>query len=185
MYISVCTVYKCTDTSPKHSTLYFGAKSEEKKCVDHEYLQPLIILIHTHSYLYILVHTGMYSYILVHTIIQHHVLRIRLEPPSSCYDVLSLLHACAVHCSQHPSFLRSLRWSGLPGGACHAQTATATGWPREHFYPAFRPLQQRWHSHTGSQNPCAEHVRDCWSRVLARNNGIQGTLPTKFWTSAT
>ncbi len=53
-------VYKCTDVSPKHSTLYFGAKSEKKICADHEYLQPLIILIHTRTYSYILVHTRTY-----------------------------------------------------------------------------------------------------------------------------
>ncbi len=113
------------------------------------------ILVHARTYSYILEHTGIYSYILIHTIIQHRVLRIRLELP--CYEVLSLLHACAMHCSQHPSFLWSLRWSGLPGGACHAQTATATGWPHRHCCPAVSPLQQRWHSHTGSLDPCA-----CW-----------------------
>ncbi len=53
-------VYKCTDTSPKHSKLYFGAKSEKQECADHEYLQPLIILIHTRTYWYVLVHTGTY-----------------------------------------------------------------------------------------------------------------------------
>ncbi len=36
----ISTVYKCTDTSPKYSTLYFGAKSDKKICADHEYLQP-------------------------------------------------------------------------------------------------------------------------------------------------
>jgi hypothetical protein len=60
-------VCKCTDTSPKHITLYFGAKSDKKLCADHEFLQPLIILIHTRTYSYILVHTRTYSYILVHT----------------------------------------------------------------------------------------------------------------------
>ncbi len=150
-------VYKCTDTSPKHSTLYFGAESEIN-CADHEYLQPLIILpvIRTLIYSYILVHTGIYAYILVHTIIQNYVLGIRLEPP--CYDVLSLLHACAVHCSQHQFFLRSPWWSGLPGGASQAQISTATGWPHRHCCPAVRPLEQRRHSHTGSLNPCA-----CWT----------------------
>ncbi len=144
-------VYECTDTSPKHSchsTLYFWAESEKKICSDHEYLQPLIIRIRTLIYSYILVHTGIYAYILVHTI--------RLEPP--CHDVLSLLHACAVHCSQHPSFLRSLRWSDLPGGACQTQTATATGSPHRHCCPAVRPLEPHLHSHTGSLNPCA-----CWT----------------------
>ncbi len=57
-------VYKCTDASPKHSTLYFGAKNDKKICADHEYLQPLIILIHTRTYSYILVYTRTYSYIL-------------------------------------------------------------------------------------------------------------------------
>jgi hypothetical protein len=57
-------VYKCTDASPKHSTLYFGAKSDKKICADHEYLQPLIIMIHTRTYSYILVYTCTYSYIL-------------------------------------------------------------------------------------------------------------------------
>ncbi len=58
-------VYKCTDISPKHSTLYFAAKIEKKICADHEYLQPLILLIHTtRTYSYILVHTRTYSYIL-------------------------------------------------------------------------------------------------------------------------
>ncbi len=177
--------YECTGTSPKHSTLYFGTGSVEKICADHEYLQTLTILIRTLIYSsYILVHTGIYAYILVHSIIQHYVLGIRLEPP--CYDVLSLLHACAVHCSQHPSFLRSPWWSGLPGGACHAQTATATGWPHRRCCPAVRPLELRRHSRTGSLNPCA-----CWMwgivgvELPTRNNGIRGTLPTIFWTSAT
>ncbi len=62
---------QCTDASPKHSTLYFGAKIDKKICADHEYLQPLIILIHTCTYSVILVHTYIYSYTLVHTIIQH------------------------------------------------------------------------------------------------------------------
>ncbi len=57
-------VYKCTDASPKHSTLYFGAKNDKKICANHKYLQPLIILIHTRTYSYILVHTCTYSYIL-------------------------------------------------------------------------------------------------------------------------
>ena len=80
----------------------------------------LIILIHTSTSTYsyvVLVHTCTYAYIVIHAVMQHHVLRIRLELP--CNDVLSLLHECAVHCSQHP--LRSGWWSGLPGGACHAQ----------------------------------------------------------------
>jgi hypothetical protein len=97
-------VYKCIDTSPEHSTLYFGAKSEKKICADHKYLQPLIILIHTRAYSYILVHTGLYSYILVHTIIQHHVLGIiRLEP--LCDDVLSLLRVC---CTLAPCIAHSI-----------------------------------------------------------------------------
>ena len=95
-------------STARRSTMYIGAESEQKICADHEYLQPLIILIRTLIYSYILVHTGIYAYILVHTIIQHYVLGIRLEPP--CYDVPSLLHACAVHCLQHPSFLRSPWW---------------------------------------------------------------------------
>ncbi len=43
-------VYNCAATPPKHSTLYFGAKSEKKIRADHEYLQPLIILICTRTY---------------------------------------------------------------------------------------------------------------------------------------
>ena len=81
---------------------FVGAKNDKEICADHEYLQPLIILIHTLTYSYIRVYTCTYSYILVHTTKQHYVLRIRLDSP--CNDVLSLLHACAAHCSQHPSF---------------------------------------------------------------------------------
>ena len=131
----------------------FWSRKWKKICADHEYLQPLVVLIHTPCiYSYILVYARTYST----TIIQHYVLRITLEPP--CDDILSLLHACAVHCSQHLSFLRSPWWSGLPGRACHAQTATATGWPHRHCCLAVHPLQPRWHSHTGSLNPCA-----CWT----------------------
>ena len=35
-------------------------KKDKKICADHEYLQPLIILIHTRTYSYILVHTRAY-----------------------------------------------------------------------------------------------------------------------------
>jgi hypothetical protein len=53
-------VYKCTDASPKHSTLYVGSKKDKKICANHEYLQPLIILIHTRTYSYILSNNTMY-----------------------------------------------------------------------------------------------------------------------------
>ena len=56
-------VYKCADASPKHSTLYIGAKNDKKICADHEYLQPLIILVHTRTYA-CQVYTRTYSYIL-------------------------------------------------------------------------------------------------------------------------
>ncbi len=104
------------------------------------------ILVHTRTFSYILVYTRTYSYILSYNTVD-----------SPCDDVLSLLHTCAVHCSQHPSFMWSLQWSGLPGGACHTQTATATGWPHRHCCPAVHPLQPRRHSHTKSLNPCS-----CW-----------------------
>ncbi len=87
-------VYKCTDTPPKHSTLYFGAKSEKRICADHEFCILWLywyVLVHSRTFSYILVHTRT----LVHAVIHHHVLRIRLEEP--CDDILSLVHSCTVH----------------------------------------------------------------------------------------
>ncbi len=102
------------------STVHFIPESKVKKnvCEDHDFCKPWV-------HWYILIHTWIYMYILVHAVIYHTVLRIRLEPP--CIAVWSGLHACAVHRSQHPSSLQSAWCLGLPDGAFHAQTATATG----------------------------------------------------------
>ena len=138
-------VWICAHTCPViwHRNLESKVK---KTCADYD----LAIL---RSYLYIPSYT---TYSMVHTEIYHPLLGIRHEP--SCEPVLSRLPACAVHRLRHPSSPQSARWTGPQGGACHAQTATATGWLRRYCCPVVRPKQQRRHSQMGSLLPCA-----CWT----------------------
>ena len=133
-------VYECTDTSPKHSchsTLYFWAESEKKIGSDHEYLQPLIILIRTLIYSYILVHTGTYNQAGA-ALLWRTVSAARL-----CCALLT-----ASFLSEVSLMVRPPR-RGLPNPNCHSH-----GWPHRHCCPAVRPLEHGWHSHTGILNPC-------------------------------
>ena len=60
-------VFKCTDTSPKHSILYFGGKGEKNYVRITNICNPWLywyILVHTRTYWYILVYTRTYSHIL-------------------------------------------------------------------------------------------------------------------------
>ncbi len=46
----------------RYFLLFIGAKSDKKICADHEYLQPLIILIHTCTYSYIHLESVEFGY---------------------------------------------------------------------------------------------------------------------------
>jgi len=93
---------------------------------------------------------------LVYIEMYHPLLWIRIEP--SCEPVLSRLPSCATHRWQHPASLQSDRSTGPQGGACRAQTATATGWLRRYCCPFVRPKQLRQRSQMGSLLPCS-----CWT----------------------
>ncbi len=159
-------VYKCTDTSPKHSTLYFGAESEKKICADHEYLQPLIMLIHTRIFSYILVYTGIYSYIPVHTI----------KSGWSRLQVAMTYRLCSVCCTLEPCIAHSILpfWGVFDGQASQAGRATPKlPQPQVDLIDIAAPPSVRC-SLVGTAIreawilALAEHVRDCWSRVASK-----------------
>ncbi len=124
-------VYECTDASPKHSTLYVGAKKDKKICADHEYLQPLIILIHTRTYSYIRVYTCTYSYILVYTRIYYQTTLCTLNQAGFAlwWHTVSAARLCCALLT--PSFLSVVSSMvrpprrGLPRPNCHSHGLTS------------------------------------------------------------
>jgi hypothetical protein len=99
-----------------HSRSYPGAKSEETIVCRSWILQNLFML----------VNTGIYSYILVHTVTHQPLLG--FESGWSRLALLSRLHLvqCIAHSILPLCSLLIVDGQTPPGGACRAQTATAT-----------------------------------------------------------
>ena len=147
-------VYKCTDASPKHSTLFVGAKNDKKICADHEYLQPLIILIHTRTYSYILSNNTVYF--------ESGWIRLAMTYCRCCTLVPCIAHSILPFCGL---FDGQASQAGL--------AAPKLPQPRVDLIDIAAPPSVRCSSVGTAIREArilalAEYVRDCWSRVTSQ-----------------
>jgi hypothetical protein len=99
-------------------------------------------------------HTSIYQYIhSMYTVHQHTSFGIRFDLP--CAAAESPLHACGFHPCGLASSLQSPQLTDHPGVACHAQIATATGWPHRYCCHACQPPLLNQRSPAGNRIPCA------------------------------
>ncbi len=143
---------------------------------------------YTDKYSYILVHTRTYLYILVHTRTYYHTTQCTSNQAGFALRWRTVAAARLCHALLTASFLSVVSSMvrpprrGLPSPNCHSHGLTS-----QLLLPSYQSVA------AASAQPYGKPESLCllimWGivgvKLPARNNGIRGTLPTIFWTSAT